>query len=112
MYNKVIKSHSTLKHKNQDITGMLEQMFPQNNQTKEITFYRNEKLLLESDPFSLEQQRYLNRLRNSEMVQKNNYEQYHSNVFLPEITKRMHREQYEQNISRERLQQQIKYQRA
>lgn len=59
--------------------------YPMPGRLVENPQFRQEQLLLESDPFTLEQQRYLKRLRNSEFKMKNNYNHYHSSVLLPEI---------------------------
>ena len=71
----MMKNVNNVESKNKKITKMMSKMFPNNSGHKrENTFYRDEKMLLESDPHSLEQQRYLARLRNSEIKQKMNYQ--------------------------------------
>lgn len=77
--------------------------FPPTNIKKEDPRHRDDKLLLESDPFTLEQQRHFKRLRNSEVKMTNNYNNYHSSVLLPEIKKHIQNEKQELKFSEERF---------
>jgi hypothetical protein len=51
----------------------------------ETEIYNHEKLLLEQDAHLLEEQRYLNRLRNSEIRQNRNLNEHYNNITKPMI---------------------------
>lgn len=49
------------------------------------TIYNDEKLLLECDAHALEEKRYLDRLRKSELKQKPIYRKHYETIVLPKI---------------------------
>lgn len=67
--------------------------------------YREEKLLMELDAHALEEQRYLNRLRNSEMRIDRRTQKHYEKIVLPEIKMKLKQELKEQFLSQKRREQ-------
>ena len=55
---------------------------------EEKQIYDYEKLLLEQDAHLLEEQRYLNRLKNSEMRQNKHFAEHYNKVMMPALHKK------------------------
>lgn len=64
--------------------------------------FKEDMLLMEQDAHALEQKRYLNRLRKSELTQNSRYNEHYSKIFLPEIMRQQSQEQAEQDLIRQR----------
>jgi hypothetical protein len=61
----------------------------------EKDIYNYEKLLLEQDAHLLEEQRYLNRLKNSELRTNKNLDFHYNNITKPMIEKKRMQDQHE-----------------
>lgn len=68
---------------------------PQQPFTQEKEIYDYEKLLLEQDAHLLEEQRYLNRLKNSEIRQNRHFSDHYSKVMMPNLMKKKEHDQHE-----------------
>ena len=53
-----------------------------------MAIFDEEKLLLEQDGHALEEQRYLNRLKNSQIVQNGRFSNHYKKILLPEIERK------------------------
>jgi predicted Rossmann fold nucleotide-binding protein DprA/Smf involved in DNA uptake len=52
-------------------------------------------MLIEQDPFMLEEQRYLNRLQRAHNLQEQKYKKHYENIHAPELSKKKQQEQLE-----------------
>ena len=52
-------------------------------------------MLIEQDPFLLEEQRYLSRIQRANYKQELNYKQHEQKVVQPNLQKKLNQEQYE-----------------
>jgi hypothetical protein len=69
----------------------------------EQDIYQYEKLLLEQDAHLLEEQRYLNRLRNSEIRQNKHLAEHYNKITKPQIEKQKIMNEYENMQIEQRL---------
>ena len=66
--------------------------------------YDEEKMLIEQDPFLLEEQRYLNRMQRAHNIQEVNYKKHYDSVLAPEVNKKKQQDQYENQVIERRIQ--------
>lgn len=70
----------------------------------EQEIYQHEKLLLEQDAHLLEEQRYLNRLKNSELRQNKNLTDHYQQVTRPMLERKRMLDELENQQMNERMQ--------
>jgi len=71
------------------------------NNEQEI--YQHEKLLLEQDAHLLEEQRYLNRLKNSELKQNRHLYDHYENITRPMLERQKAQNDHENNVIAARM---------
>lgn len=69
----------------------------------ELQKYDEEKMLIEQDPFLLEEQRYLNRMQRAHNVQEKTYKKHYDEVTIQMEQKRKQQEDYENQVIERRL---------
>ena len=66
--------------------------------------------MLEQDAHLLEEQRYLNRLKNAQIQQNVNVKRHYREVTIPELEKKKKEEEYHQALMEQRIATYAKYQ--
>jgi hypothetical protein len=91
--------HPNMPYNQPQMPGPYNDMTFQNEQD----IYNYEKLLLEQDAHLLEEQRYLNRLKNSEVKQNWNVDYHYNKITKPMIQKKQIQDFQENAVMKQRL---------